>query len=79
MKLDILIYNGIVLTMERPGPGIIENGVIGIRGNRIALVAQGPEARKGHKAVREIDASGKVVMPGFIDVHMHTGDTIVRG
>lgn len=79
MKLDILIYNGIVLTMEGPGTGIIENGVIGIRGNRIALVAQGPEARKGHKAVREIDASGKVVMPGFIDVHMHTGDTIVRG
>lgn len=79
MKLDILIYNGIILTMEGPGTGIIEKGVIGIRGNKIVLVAQGTDAAKGHQADREIDASGKVVMPGFIDVHMHTGDTIVRG
>jgi len=79
MKLDILIYNAIVLTMEGPGTGILAHGAVGIKGNKIVLVAESDEARRNHTADREIDASGKVVMPGFIDVHMHTGDTIVRG
>jgi len=41
-------------------------GDIGIRDGKIAAVGTAPE-----EAAAEIDASGKVVCPGFIDIHTH--------
>ena len=51
-----------------------------IENNRIAEIAGvgypglpiDPEGRPGN-ATREIDASGKYVLPGFVDLHLHTG------
>lgn len=77
--LDILILNGIVVTMEGKGVGIIEDGAIGIKGNTIEVVGPTAEVEKEYKAHRYIDASGKVVMPGLIDAHIHTGLGILRG
>jgi N-acyl-D-amino-acid deacylase len=41
---------------------------IGIKGDRIVFVGAGT----GRKANREIDATGLIVTPGFIDPHTHT-------
>ena len=46
-------------------------GDLAIRGDRIAAVGQLPA---GATAVTEIDAAGRVVAPGFIDVHTHSED-----
>ena len=78
MTLDDIIHGGYVITMEGPGTGIINNGAVGISGNRIAVVGKADEVLKQHTAHRYIDAAGKAVMPGFVDAHMHTGDVIVR-
>ncbi|MDH3224239.1 MAG: amidohydrolase, partial [Gemmatimonadota bacterium] len=52
-----------------------------VEGNRIArIVGVGvpgrPIAQDGRPqgATREIDAEGQYVMPGFVDLHLHTGD-----
>ncbi|MBI2194270.1 MAG: D-aminoacylase [Planctomycetes bacterium] len=50
-------------------------GDVGVRGDRIAAVGHIPSAQ----AKREIDASGKVVCPGFIDVHVHSEMGILTG
>jgi N-acyl-D-amino-acid deacylase len=48
------------------------SGDVGIRGERIAAIARSiPE-----KGKREIDATGLVVAPGFIDMHSHS-DTLL--
>src|SRR5438067_1706428 len=47
-------------------------GDVGIRGDRIAAVGQ----LDGAEAGRRIDATGKVVAPGFIDAHVH-GDLML--
>jgi N-acyl-D-amino-acid deacylase len=61
---DVLIVNGRVLD----GTGNPWIGVdIGVRGGRI--VAMG--ALTGQSAARTIDARGRHVTPGFIDVHSH--------
>ncbi len=53
-------------------PGVIENGTIVIEGNRITAV--GPSGSVTVPAgAKRIDASGKTIMPGIIDVHGHIG------
>ncbi len=51
---------------------IIEDGAVAIQGDRIVLVGDTREvlAEAGEDA-NIIDASGKVVMPGFVDPHTH--------
>jgi 5-methylthioadenosine/S-adenosylhomocysteine deaminase len=77
--LDILITNGIVITMEGNGVGIIEDGAVGIKNNKIEVVGPTDKVIKKHKAHRYIDATRKAVMPGLIDAHIHTGISILRG
>jgi len=45
--------------------GILENASIGIKDGKISYIGESRPAKK------EIDASGKVVMPGFVDSHTH--------
>src|SRR5512141_1691881 len=79
---DLAISNcGELLTAAAPeGPkrgraladiGLIRNGAVGIHRGRIAWVGTQKEYGKQHRAKREIDAAGRVVMPGFVDPHTH--------
>jgi dihydroorotase/N-acyl-D-amino-acid deacylase len=51
-------------------------GDVGVRGDRIAFV--GPAGSlAGEDAARRIDARGKVVAPGFIDIQSHSWDALL--
>jgi dihydropyrimidinase len=60
---DLVIRGGLVVT----GSGI-QKADIGIKGEKIASVRRG---LREEEASHVIDASGKYVMPGVIDVHVH--------
>jgi 5-methylthioadenosine/S-adenosylhomocysteine deaminase len=77
--VDILIEHGIVITMRGKGVGVIEDGAVGVLGSRIEAVGETAEVRKAISAHRVIDASGKAVLPGLIDAHIHTALGLVRG
>ena len=47
------------------GPGIRAD--VAVTGDRIAEIGDGVDAN----GARELDASGQVVAPGFIDIHTH--------
>lgn len=51
--------------------GIIENGALLIREEKIIEVGSTPELREKYPDEPTLDASGSVVMPGFIDPHTH--------
>ncbi len=51
--------------------GILEGGAVLIRDGRIAEVGPTAELRAAYRAEPALDASGRVVMPGFIDPHTH--------
>lgn len=63
---------------------IIIDGAILVVGNRIALinksstVAAHPEFPKG-KEVRIVDLTGKIIIPGLINTHCHTVQSLLRG
>ncbi len=77
MKADLLIKNAIqLLTVKSDKPkvkgemedlGIINDGAIAVRNNRIFRI----DKKIKTDAKKTIDASGKIVMPGFVDCHTH--------
>jgi N-acyl-D-amino-acid deacylase len=70
-EFDVVIRNGRVMD----GSGNPWRRVdIGIREDRIAAVGRLGEAA----ARRAIDAGGRLVTPGFIDVHSHAGEGLTR-
>ena len=76
MPLDILIRNGWVA--DGTGNPLIPADV-GIEGDRIAFVdRRRGRDRAGLRAVRTLDAAGKIVCPGFVDCHRHSDRTILR-
>ncbi|WP_083390456.1 amidohydrolase [Cytobacillus pseudoceanisediminis] len=79
MKVDLIIQNAHILTMEGKGVGYIENSSIAIKGNLIQEIGNADDIKRNYKADRIIDATNKLVVPGFIDAHIHTGIAIFRG
>ncbi|MEJ7812745.1 MAG: D-aminoacylase [Gemmatimonadaceae bacterium] len=66
-RYDVIIAGGTV--MDGSGaPGVRAD--VAVRGDRIARVGSGLVSR-GATAARIIDATGRVVTPGFIDLHAH--------
>ena len=68
-----LIKGGIVLSLD-PGIGEFATGDVLIEDDRIAAV--GPALAAGDAEV--IDASGMIVMPGFVDSHRHIWEGLLR-
>jgi N-acyl-D-amino-acid deacylase len=64
-RFDIIIKNGSVYDGSGGAPRRVD---IGIRGERIAAIGDLSKAA----GERIVDAKGKYVAPGFIDVHTHT-------
>jgi imidazolonepropionase-like amidohydrolase/ABC-type multidrug transport system permease subunit len=52
---------------------VIENGAILIRHGKIAEVYEGSHPDAKQLNAEKIDAAGKTVLPGLIDVHVHLG------
>ncbi|MBI4617073.1 MAG: imidazolonepropionase [Planctomycetes bacterium] len=51
--------------------GIVEDGAVAIRDGRVVAVGKTAEIRSAYRALETIDASGKLVAPGFVDAHTH--------
>ncbi|OYZ55783.1 MAG: amidohydrolase, partial [Sphingobacteriales bacterium 24-40-4] len=62
----IAITNARIITMK--GDEVIENGTIVIDKNKITAIGTNVSLPEG---VKVINASGKTIMPGIIDVHSH--------
>ncbi|MAV24747.1 MAG: hypothetical protein CMQ05_01335 [Gammaproteobacteria bacterium] len=61
--LDIAIRNGTIV--DGTGAPAFQ-GDVGIKGDRVVAVGEVSES-----AAREIDATGRIVTPGFVDTHTH--------
>ena len=65
-EFDVLIKGGTVID----GTGAARYAAdVALKGDRIALISRQPIAAA--RAARTIDATGRIVAPGFIDLHAH--------
>jgi 5-methylthioadenosine/S-adenosylhomocysteine deaminase len=74
---DILVVNGMVLTLDANDTEII-NGAIAISKDRIAAVGLA-DTFSDWNTSRVIDARGGIIMPGLINSHTHAAMTCFRG
>ncbi|MDH7795598.1 MULTISPECIES: amidohydrolase family protein [unclassified Beijerinckia] len=72
-KQPTLLSGGWILSMD-PSIGDLRKGDILIEGERITAVAPQIDAPQAER----IDASGMIIVPGFVDTHRHTWQTCVR-
>ena len=67
--LDLIIRNGMVID----GTGSPKfKADIGVKGDSVIAIGE-----VSGIAIREIDASGAVVTPGFIDLHTHSDNSFL--
>lgn len=76
--VDLLISGGLVYTMDSQRR-IIEDGAIAIEGNKIVEVGKTEKLESKYSPEKNIDASGKAVLPGFVNIHTHLSSIFVRG
>lgn len=74
---DLIVSGGTIVTMD-PARRVIEDGAVAIAAGRIIAVGTSAEIAAAHSAPRTIDAAGKLVMPGLIDVHAHAGHGLIK-
>jgi cytosine/adenosine deaminase-related metal-dependent hydrolase len=75
--MSLLLKNGYILTLNDEDR-IVERGDVLIRGRTIEAV--GPDLGVEADAIDQIiDASNKLVMPGLINAHVHSGENLMRG
>lgn len=76
---SILIRGGTIFA-SKVKRGMIENGWILIKDGKISKVGNGdPTKTAVDDVTRAVDATGKIVLPGFINCHTHLYSTLARG
>lgn len=79
--MELLFTNAVILPVADDMPRCMR-GAVGIAGNRIALVTDDGKAveafRAAHPRCREIDCTGRLVMPGLVNTHCHIAMTLQR-
>ncbi len=83
MRVDLLIHSAAqlcVLPAHGGGPqrggdlgdlGLVVDGALAVDGGRIVAVGPSADLRDAYQADQQVDASGKVALPGFVDPHTH--------
>ncbi len=73
--MNTLFYNVTAVTMDETNPKL-NGGYLAVSGNKIAYLG---ETRPEGDFDREIDCTGKIMMPGLVNAHTHLPMTLMRG
>jgi allantoinase len=69
---DLVVHGDIAL----PGGNVLKPGWLGITNGVITSVSEAPSPLSG---IETVDASGYLVLPGFVDAHVHTRSCVDEG
>jgi 5-methylthioadenosine/S-adenosylhomocysteine deaminase len=77
-RADYLLAGGTVMTVD-PERRIFRNGAVAFLGSEIVAVGKQAELERTVQAKTIIDCRRKLVMPGFVNSHLHFYHTMHRG
>ncbi|KAK5006259.1 hypothetical protein LTR28_006706, partial [Elasticomyces elasticus] len=58
---------------------IISDGAIFVQGSGIAAIGKSEALLKEHSHENVVDLEGRIIIPGLVNTHMHTAQTMLRG
>ncbi|MFB0543239.1 MAG: amidohydrolase family protein [Candidatus Bathyarchaeia archaeon] len=73
-----MVKNGFIVTMDE-SDRLLRDGAIYIEGSKIIDIGETRDLEKTYKADEVIDASNGVVIPGFVNSHVHFTSVLRRG
>lgn len=76
--VDTLIVGATVVT-QNADREILPDGAVALTGSEITAVGPTSELRETYTADTVIDATGRTVLPGFVNGHVHVADLLLRG
>jgi len=76
---NYVIEGRFVLTMTGPGIGIMENAAVVVSGEEIIEVGPAKKLKDQYRKLPHLGGADKLIMPGLIDAHIHTGIALLRG
>src|SRR5258708_35034392 len=76
--VDLLLSGCDVVSSDGKN-SVIRDGAVAVRGNKIAWIGKASAAKRHVKAKSTVDGVGQIAMPGMIDAHVHTAQTLLRG
>lgn len=74
---DLIISGAFIITMD-PKRRVIPDGAVAIAGSKIIAVGATADIERDHSAPQVLNAKGKVMLPGLIDVHAHAGHGLIK-
>jgi 5-methylthioadenosine/S-adenosylhomocysteine deaminase len=77
-SIDLLITNGMVLTMDADET-VIEDAAVAVSGDSIVEVGKKEALAASYNAFKTIDAQGGIIMPGLVNTHTHAAMSLFRG
>ncbi|MEU1591544.1 amidohydrolase [Streptomyces sp. NPDC005708] len=77
-RIDLLVHGGEVLTVDDAGT-VVPGGAVAVRDGAIVAVGAAEPLRNRFTADTSIDATGCLVLPGFVNTHTHLAMTLLRG
>jgi putative selenium metabolism protein SsnA len=75
---DILVGNGTIITLGSDNQ-LVEQGAVLVRGSRIAAIGSTAALCQQYSDAQYVDASGGLIMPGFLCTHTHFYSAFARG
>ena len=76
--MSTIIHNAVIVTVD-DRDSVLYDAAIAIEGDRIAEIGDKNDLIKRHPKAERVDGRGKLVMPGFANIHTHLTMTMARG
>ena len=77
-KVDVLLAGGTVITVDTQRR-IYRDGAVALRGSDIVAVGKRADLESRYAAAETRDCRNKLIMPGFVNSHLHFYHTMHRG
>ncbi|HZE35785.1 MAG TPA: amidohydrolase family protein [Candidatus Eisenbacteria bacterium] len=74
----ILVEHAVVVTMDAARRIFLDGSVL-VDGERIVQVGRAVDVRPPEPVTRVIDGRGRLLLPGFVDTHVHLSEHLSRG
>lgn len=78
-RVDMIVEAPHFYTMEGEGVGYLSDAAMAIDGGKIVAVGAREDIRKEYAAEEVMSKPHHMILPGFVDAHMHTDITVLRG